>query len=484
MNISKKEISIILGPLAFFLFRYILVSMGCPGPAAFVGGTAVWMCIWWFSEAMNFGITALVPLLMFPLSGICSAGEVASRYTDSIIFLFFGGFMLAFAIEKWGLHHRLALNILSRIGGRPAGILFGVMLCAFLLSNWISNTATTIMLFGAVTALLEEISEWVEQNKKKFEAGILLGLAFAATIGGMATPIGTPPNMFFFNLYQRHYAGTHDMNFLEWMKIGLPAALIIFIFTFGVLYIYFVKGTKVIHTEKSFFLMKKKQLGKWKKEEVAVAAIFIFCIWAWVFRADIPLGSFTISGWQHWHPVFAKADDSTVAILAALLLFILPSSQKGKKLLEWEDAKKIRYDIILMFGSGFALAYGFEVSRLNEWISGRIVELKMLSPLIIVLVLCCLVTLISEFASNIASVQLCLPLLMPLHKELGLHPLLLMVPVTLASSVGFVLPVATAANTIVFGSGKINIGDMFRVGWILDIFCILCIGLIAYIRFS
>jgi sodium-dependent dicarboxylate transporter 2/3/5 len=484
MGFGSRQIFVFSGPVVFIIVKKILSANGCPESAAHVGGTAAWMCVWWFSEALNFGITALIPLLMFPAGGVCGAGDVARHYTDSIIFLFFGGFMLAFAIEKWGLHHRLSLGILSVIGGKPMGILFGVMLCAFLLSNWISNTATTIMLFGAVSALLEELSAYVKTNKQKFEAGILMGLAFAATIGGMATPIGTPPNMFFFNLYQSHYGAQGEMNFLEWMKTGLPVSTIIFLFTFGVLYTFFTRNVSVQITEKSFFMKKRKELGQWKREEMTVGLIFIFCILAWVFRSDIALGSFTLKGWQNLHPVLKKTDDSTVAIVAALLLFTLPSQQKGKHLLEWEDARKIRYDIILMFGSGFALAYGFETSRLNDWISGQIVYLKNLHPFFIVLMLCLVVTIISEFASNIASVQLCLPLLMPLHKELGLHPLFLMIPVTLASSVGFILPVATAANTIVFGTGKIKMRDMVKTGWILDLFCILSIAVICYLRLS
>jgi len=199
-----------------------------------MAGLAVWMVIWWISEAVNLAVTALVPVLMLPALGIADVKSVSQQYTDSIIFLFFGGFMIAFAIEKWGLHKRIALKILSVVGVSPRTVLFGTMLATFLISNWISNTATTMMLFSAVLALIHETKQYLKKDKEKFASAMLMGLAFSATIGGMATPVGTPPNMYFFKMFRETYAQTIESNFLKWSMIGFPIAALFLIFTYYV----------------------------------------------------------------------------------------------------------------------------------------------------------------------------------------------------------------------------------------------------------
>jgi sodium-dependent dicarboxylate transporter 2/3/5 len=447
-----------------------------------MAGIAVWMCVWWFSEAVELAITALVPILMLPVLGIADCKSVAQQYTDSIIFLFIGGFMLAFAIEKWNLHQRIALKILSIVGQSPATILFGVMLSTFLISNWISNTATTMMLFSAVFALIQETKHHINKHQKKFAAALLLGLAFAATIGGMATPVGTPPNMYFFKAYKEAFPGNHDLNFLTWSKIGYPISILLFAATYVCLYFYFIRNKVELTLNKTYFKETHHKLGKMSYEEKWVFGLFIMCILLWFTRADIDFGTFHYKGWNNFFPMPKYVDDSIVAIFAALILFLIPSqAQKGKALLEWEDAKKLRYDIILMFGSGFALAYGFEKSGLSNWLAGSLTLLKNVHPFLIILGICLITTIISEFASNIASIQLAIPVMLALQKDLNLPPLLLMIPATFAASLGFMLPVATAANTIVFGTKQIEIKDMFKVGIILDLIGILIITFMCYL---
>ena len=356
------------------------------------------------------------------------------------------------------------------------------MISTYLISNWISNTATTMMLFGAVFALIQETKTYITKYEQKFAAALLLGLAFAATIGGMATPVGTPPNMYFFKAYKEAFPNNNDLNFLKWSQIGYPVSLCFLVCTFFVLNFYFIKNKVVLKIEKSFFVDTYKKLGKFSWEEKWVFGIFISCILLWFTRADIDFGPFIFKGWTN---IFIKpkfVDDAFVAILAALLLFLIPSKKiKGESLLIWEDAKKLRYDIILMFGSGFALAYGFEVSGLSNWLAASLAVLKGVSPIFIILGVCIIVTIISEFASNIASIQLAIPVMIALQKDLDLPPLLLMIPATFASSIGFMLPVATAANTIVFGTKQINIKDMLKVGIVLDIIGILLITFICYL---
>lgn len=447
-----------------------------------MAGVAVWMCTWWFSEAVSLAITALIPVLMLPVLGISDCKTVSQQYTDSIIFLFIGGFMLAFAIEKWHLHKRIALKILTIVGTKPSTILFGVMISTYLISNWISNTATTMMLFGAVFALVHETKEYIHKNSGKFAAALLLGLAFSATIGGMATPVGTPPNMYFFKAYKEAFPLANDLNFLKWSAIGYPISLSFLLLTFLVLNFYFIRKKVELKIHKEFFINSYNKLGKFSWEEKWVFAIFISCILMWLTRADIDFGNFKFKGWNHIFVVPKYVDDAFVALIAALVLFLVPSkANRGEALLIWEDAKKLRYDIILMFGSGFALAYGFEVTGLSNWLAASLTILKGVSPILIILGICIIVTIISEFASNIASIQLAIPVMIALQKDLDVAPLLLMMPATFAASLGFMLPVATAANTIVFGTKEIHIKDMLRVGIILDAIGILLITFMCYL---
>jgi sodium-dependent dicarboxylate transporter 2/3/5 len=483
-SVSKKYLAILSGPLiASFIWIFLDLEPGSP-KVTFMAGIAIWMAVWWFTEAVNLAVTALLPMLLMPVMGLAEAKLVAQQYTDSIIFLFIGGFMLAFAIEKWDLHKRIAIKILSVVGTKPSSILFGVMLSAYLISNWISNTATTMMLFSAVLALIIETEQYIvnETHRNRFAAALLLGLAFAATIGGMATPVGTPPNMYFFKSFKEAFPDNNELNFFKWAMIGFPLSLTLLFCTFFVLSKYYFREGIHININKAFFRDNYNSLGKFCYEEKWVFSIFILCALLWLTRADIDFGSFKYRGWNHIFKDPKMVDDSIVAVAAALLLFLIPSKKnKGEALLTWDDAKKIRYDIILMFGSGFALAYGFDVSGLSGWLAGSLKVLQGVNPFLVILGICTVVCIISEFASNIASIQLAIPVMIALQKNLDLPALTLMIPATFAASLGFMLPVATAANTIVFGAKRIEIKDMFRVGLILDIAGILLISIFCYL---
>lgn len=480
-----RIISLLAGPFAFALFA-LFIELDEKNPhISYMAGITVWMATWWFTEAVHLAVTALIPFLFIPLMGIAEARVVAQQYSDSIIFLFLGGFMIAFAIEKYDLHRRIALKILSLMGSNPRNILFGVMISTWLISNWISNTATTIMLFGAVLALALELERHIEKHHERFAAALLLGLAYSATIGGMATPVGTPPNMFFFKEYLKNYPELHDLNFVKWAAIGFPLAFIFLLATYAVLSRYFLRDIKKLSIDKAFFKDTYRGLGKLTYEQGVILAVFGVCVLLWFTRDDLVFDRFTFRGWKNFFSLPKAVDDASVAIAAALALFLIPSKKnRGEALLVWEDARKIRYDIILLFGSGFALAYGFEKSGLSDWMALRLVFMKSVHPLLLIIGICVIVTLISEFASNIASIQLAIPIMIALQKEIGVPPLLLMMPATFAASLGFMLPVATAANTIVFGSNKIRIRDMLKVGLLLDAIGIAIISLFTYLYLS
>jgi solute carrier family 13 (sodium-dependent dicarboxylate transporter), member 2/3/5 len=482
-----RTFKIVAGPLAaLLLIAFTDLSPGNPMVTRMAAIT-VWMAIWWFTEAVHLAVTALLPFVMIPLMGIADPKLVAFQYMDQIIFLFIGGFLLSFAVERWGLHERLALRILQKVGTKSENILLGVMLTSFLISMWISNTATVMMLLSAVLAIIyltEKISGHNDSHKN-FPKALLIGLAYSATIGGMATLVGTPPNMVFIRAYQEAFPMNKDMNFAAWFSIGFPAALVLFVMCFFVLKVLFLRKEESISISRDYFKNAYTNLGPVTYEQKVVSVIFILAAVLWFTRADIDFGVFQLHGWSNFftHPEYIQ--DSTVAITMALILFLFPSkNEKGKFILEWEQAKKLPYDIILLFGGGFALAKGFEISGLSNWLAVHLMGVKDASPLIMIFIIVALVCIISEFASNVASIQLVLPILIAFQKDTDLHPLLLMIPATLAASLGFMLPVATAPNTIVFGSRKIHVRDMARAGLLMDLAGIVVITFLCFLLLS
>ncbi len=466
------------GPLAALVVIFFVdVDASNPMTSRMLAVT-VWMALWWLTEVVHLAVTSLLPFLLIPLLGIADTTTIANEYMDPIMFLFIGGFILAIAIEHWGLHKRIALRILMAVGKSPSSILAGIMGTTFFFSMWISNTATVLMMIAAVTAVIHQIELQAKHQTHKIATGLMIGLAYSATIGGMATLVGTPPNMVFFRFYEKAFPLNHDMDFTKWFIIGFPIALVFLLLSFFVLrWMFIPKGQD--HTfDISYFKDEYKKLGKMSFEERTVGIIFSLTALLWFTRADIDFGNFRIPGWKNIFPNPNNIQDGTVAIAMALLLFFIPSKNvKDRMLISWEEAKKLPFHIILLFGSGFALAKGFELSGLSTWLAGNLHFMKEANSLVLVLSICILVTVISEFASNVASIQLTLPILLALVSTIGVHPLLLMLPATLAASLGFMLPVATAPNTIVFGSGRIKIKDMMRAGLALNIIGILIITL-------
>lgn len=477
MNTTK--LNLLLGPLlALCIGLFVDLDPGHPQVTAMTAVVA-WMAWWWLTEPVHLAVTSLLPLVLLPMLGIAGVKPVAQSYIDDIIFLFIGGFLLAFAVERWQLHRRIAVRILIAVGAQPAHILFGVMLTAFLFSMWISNTATVMMMLSAVFALLHQVESFIEneEHRRKFGAGLLIGLAFAATIGGMATLVGTPTNMIFYSRYLKEFPLATDVTFLSWMKWGLPVALLLFGLAFLVLRWFFVPRGLRLAIDRAYFREVAKELGPMRYEERAVALVFLGTVLLWLFRSDIDFGGWTLPGWAG---LFGqKADwmqDAVPAILAALLLFVWPSRQeKGRNLLNWTEAERLPLDVILLFGSGFALSLGFRESGLNLWLQEQLGGLQGLPLPLIILGICVAVTVISEFASNVACIQLMLPLLLAMVVPMQVSPLLLLIPATLASSLGFMLPIATAPNTIVFSSRRIRAKDMYSAGWIIDLGGILII---------
>lgn len=481
----KQRLHVIAGPLVallsggcLFLFSETNLSI------ILMLGVTIWVAWWWLTEVVPIAVTSLLPLVLLPLLGLAAAKDVARQYMDNIIFLFIGGFILAFALEKWNLHKRIAFMILSRVGTRPSRILLGVMATSYLLSMWISNTATVMMLIAAVLALIAEMDEHFkdEKQKRKLAAALLIGLAYAGSIGGMATLVGTPTNMIFYREYLNSFPDASDMDFFQWAKIGIPVSLVLGSVAYFTLYFMFCRKENIAVVGKNYFRDKLKLLGAWSYEEKMVAVVFLSTVLLWFTRSDIELGVFTFHGWSNLFGAHSRyIEDSTIAVVAAIVLFLIPASANKGPMITWKDAERIPFEIVLLFGGGFALAFGFETSGLSKWLAGGISDLQSIHPVLIVLVVTSLICIISEFASNVASIQLMLPVLIAGFGTGSTHPLFFLVPAALAASLGFMLPIATPPNTIVYGTKMIRAKELSRAGLAVNLAGIVIITLLAYL---
>ena len=479
----SKSIKLLLGPL-LALIVYFGTDLVPGNPLVTkMAAVTVWMAAWWLTEVVHLAVTALLPVILLPVLGIADSKTTAFQYMDPIIFLFIGGFIIAFAIERWNLHQRIALKILMLVGTSPSRILLGVMLTSYLISMWISNTATVMMLLSAVLAVIIQIEKHFKEevHSHRLASALLIGLAYSATIGGMATLVGTPTNMIFLREYNEKFPMNHDMNFLSWFMIGFPISLVFLFFTFFVLRQMFIKKESILLIERSYFKEEYKKLGKMSYEERIVSIVFAVTALLWFTREDIDFGGFVLRGWSNLFGNKNYLSDSTVAIFMAVLLFLIPSkNEKGRAIITWEDATRLPFDIVLLFGGGFALAKGCEISGLSGWLAGHLQFTSSTSIYALVFGMCILITIISEFASNVACIQLMLPVLIAIQHTMQVHPLVLMIPATLAASLGFMLPVATAPNTIVFGSKRLKVADMLKAGFALDLVGIVLITASVY----
>ncbi len=461
------------------------------------------MATWWVTEALHLAATSLIPLVAFPLLGIATVKEVSPAYADRFILLLMGGFFVALTLEKWNLHRRIALGILRRIGTEPRRLVLSFMITTAVLSMWISNTATTLMMLPIAMAILVRMSDAGMENDRVEGVGIalMLGIAYAASIGGMGTPIGTPPNIIFLKLYEEQFPNAEPIGFLTWMLLALPIVAVML----AVAWYHLVERVgriprgvgntsnagEGLHPDGSVgdsaakvLEEEQAELGRITRPEVRVAIVFGITAALWVFRRSIPLGEggWIIPGWSDVLGLGGQVDDSTVALAAALAMFILPAGtgKSGERLLDWATAVKIPWGLLLLFGGGIALARGFANTGLSAFLGEQLVALSMVPTLVMVAVTALLVTFLTEVTSNTATTNILIPILGAAAVAMDADPLLLMLPATLSASCAFMLPVATAPNAIVFGSGWITIPQMARAGFALNVIGVAVISLLLH----
>ena len=470
MKLSKK-IGLLLGPILFFIIQFLPITLVSEtGDAVLV--VAIWMVIWWITETVHIAVTALLPLILFPLLKVMPIAEVGANYGSPIIFLFFGGFVLALALEKVNLHKRIALNIVKLTGTTSEKVVLGFMLATAFMSMWISNTASTVVMLPiamSVIRLLINDEDGFTKVDKNFALSIMLGIAFAANAGGIATVIGTPPNSVLIGLLENQY--NIQISFIRWMSFGLPFSIIMIAAVYFVLVKWMFPCKEIKFTASANVIDDEiKKLGKISSKEKRVLTIFGITVFLWITRTII-------------NAIFPelKLSDTIISLIAAVALFAIPMSfKKGNFVLEWNDTSKLAWGILLLFGGGLALAKGMASSGLVAIITDEIAagnfNILLTASLLILLML-----FMTELMSNVALVAVLAPVVAGIAIGLNIPMLNLLIPVTMASSCAFMLPMATPPNAIVFASGYVKVKQMVKAGVVLNTIAVML--LIFYYQF-
>ena len=465
-----KRIGFILGPLSFILILLFFKPEGLSPEARAILASTAWVAIWWITEAIPIAVTALLPIVLFPLSGGLDLGTTTASFGHKYIFLYMGGFIIAIAIEKWNLHKRIALNIITIIGSDIKKIILGFMVATAFLSMWISNTATAVMMLPIGIAIITQLKDnpnTIENETRLFGKALMLAIAYSASIGGIATLIGTPPNLVLAGVVLNTYG--YEITFLQWFMFGFPISVLLLVLCWKYLTTYaFNFEQKEFPGGKAEIRRLKKELGTISYEEKMVSVVFGTTAFFWITRSLL------------FDKLIPRLDDTIIAIIFAIVLFLIPAKSKKQKLMAWEDAVKLPWGIILLFGGGMAIASGFESSGLAVWLGNQMTTFAGLSTFLLILMLITAVNFLTEITSNLATTAMLLPVLAPMAVTVDIHPFVLMVGAAVAASCAFMLPVATPPNAVVFGSGYLRIPDMVSKGFVMNIISIIILTLFVY----
>jgi solute carrier family 13 (sodium-dependent dicarboxylate transporter), member 2/3/5 len=481
-----------IGPL-IALSVYYGLEIGGADLSVEARGTAaigILMAILWMTEALPLAATSLIPIAMFPIVGVLTVSEATAPYATDVIFLFMGGFVLALAMERWNLHRRIALLIVLIVGTKPVRLVGGFMAATAFLSMWISNTATTVLMLPIAVSIIALITTRLREQASqrgepvseeavlapKFAAGLMLAVAYAASIGSVGTLIGTPPNLFLRAFVERSYG--IEIGFGQWMLVGIPLVIVFLLIAWLLMTrVIFPPEIDDIPDSEGLIAEQFRQLGSMGRGEKIVLTIFIGTALAWIFREPV-----SGIGWlAERMPWIDQVTDPAIAIIAALLLFSIPvDARNGVFVIDWETANRLPWNVLLLFGGGLSLATAIQASGLDTWVGSQFLQFEALPGIGLVLGTILLTTLLSNLTSNTATAATFLPILGGLAMGIGVEPLVLLVPAALAATCAFIMPVATPPNAIVFGSGHIQIGQMIRAGLWLNVIAILLITVLTY----
>ncbi len=469
---SSKKIGFLLGPSLFFILLFTISPEFISPNANKVLALAAWIIVWWITEAVPISITAFLPLVLFPFMGVMKMSEAAAPYANPIVFLFMGGFLIALALEKHRLHERIALNLVKITGTSGNGIILGFMLASAFISMWISNTATAMMMLPIALSVInllksnpQQANEALPKGERNFAIGLLLTVGYASSIGGIATIIGTPPNVVFAGLLDQFYH--QKLDFGKWMLIGFPLMVLLLIATYVIITkVLFINGITQIQGSDDLIKRKLTELGKLRREEKFVMTIFVLTCLSWIFQQPINL----MLGRD-------MLNDTNVAMTGGLLMFVVPVDWKTMQfVLHWSDTEKLAWGILFLFGGGLCLAQGLSNAGIIQAVGAKIAE-HSTSTQFLIFGLITASVFITELMSNVALVQIFIPVVFGIATNLGANPILLAMPVTLGASMAFMFPVATPPNAIVFSSGHMKVKHMMKAGIWLNIISITLIYL-------
>lgn len=465
----KTQFGAVLGIVLFGLMLFLPTPEGLSKPGMMVAGMTLLMACWWIFEVLPLAVTALLPVIILPLLGVQPISDVSQHYANPILFLFLGGFLIAIAIERWHLHQRIALYVLQMTGTHPAAVVGGFMFVTAFLSSWISNTAATMMMITIATAVLVRINDNTvtesTPHSDELAKALMLGVAYSASIGGVATLIGSPPNAIFAAVLESQF--DISISFFDWMLFALPVSMLMLIIAGLYLTWHTLRHSR--HTRIPLSLTDElKRLGPMTPQEKRVLVIFALVVCGWMLR-----------GLLEWSWL-SGLTDASIALIGALLLFLTPSGKHGKRLLHWADTTRLPWDILLLFGGGLALANGVATTGLSSWLGLQLTGLSEVPVLVMILALTLMVIFLTEVTSNTATASLLLPIIGGAALISDIAPVMLMVPVTLAASFAFMLPVATPPNAIVFSSRRITLPQMVKAGIWLNLISTVVISLAVY----
>ena len=452
---------LIICPVAAGVLGTVLYTLGFSSDISITAAITTWVAAWWITEPISIPATSMIPLALFPLFGILSPDDVALAYGNKLVLLMLGGFMLSAAMEKSGVHERIALGMVNLFGsGSGRRLVFGFMTASAVLSMWISNAATTLMLLPIAMAVVSQTTN------RKLQVALLLGIAYGASVGGVATPIGTPPNLVFMGIY-KEATGT-DIEFFDWMKMAAPVVFIML----PIVGFWLTRGMRSIEP------ITLPSVGAWRKEEYRTLLVFGTTALFWVTRQQ-PFGGWV--GFAEGQGMsLPYANDASIAFIGVLFMFVLPCGHGGK-LLDWNAVTKIPWGVLILFAGGLCLASAFKSSGLSAVLGNSMSSLGMLPILLGIASICLMVTFLTEVTSNTATTTILLPILVVAAITANIEPKLFMIPATISASFAFMLPVATPPNAIVFASGKFSVREMAREGFILNMIGILVVTLVCYV---
>ena len=467
---TYQTIGLILGPAVALALTFMDAPDGMTADTWKVVSLAAWMAIWWASEAIPVAATALLPLIFLPMTGISTAKEASTPYTNPVIFLLMGGFIIAMAMQRWGLHRRIALNILARVGDHPTALIAGFMATAALLSMWISNTATTLMMIPIAMSVAEAVSGKRDVSNS-FTIALLLGIAYSASIGGLGTIVGTPPNAMLVGYLKEQM--DVDIGFTQWMAFGVPVVLVMVPAAWFVLTkLTFKLNAADGHAGEEEVQSQLKDIGPISVPEKRVAYLFGAVALAWMFRPlldDLPF--------------MGGLSDMVIAVMGAVLAFVIPAGdqqRQGVALLSWEWAVRLPWGVILLFGGGLSLAAAISSTGLALWLGDALAFLTTYDLIFLMLATVAMVIFLTELTSNTATVAALLPVLAAIATKGNFDPILMSAPAAMAASCAFMLPVATGPNAVVFSGGQVTVPDMARAGFRLNIIGIFLVTTLCY----